>query len=265
TIPHRIVIPLYLCSGAYINSQLEKLAFGGSVERERIYHCGDCNLTIDSRAVEVATERGKDFVTCSACGSRFPLDDLVEQSKKPDDRIKEIDREAEIGQRLAGLATTTKQRRRDGAFDLFLCHNSQDKPAVRELAEELDNMGLLGWIDEEQLLPGDIIQEKLERAIHQAGAVAVCIGPHGIGRWQTVEYHAVYERLISESEPDERVHGFRGGDRGLRVISVLLPGATVKQIPTFLRRHMHVDLRKSSGIQRREAMHQLAAAVLERR
>ena len=115
------------------------------------------------------------------------------------------------------------------------------------------------------MLPGDVIQEKLERTILQAGAVAVCIEPRGLGRWETVEYHAVYERLISDSEPDEKGHGFRGGDRGLRVIPVLLPGATLKQIPLFLRQHMHLDLRKSSGMQRRETLQKLAAAVLERR
>ena len=123
-------------------------------------------------------------------------------------------------------------------------------------------MGLLGWIDEERLLPGDIVQEKLERSILGAGAVAVCIGPQGMGRWQTVEYHSVYERLISESQPDADGVGFRGGERGLRMIPVLLPGAQPKQIPTFLRRHLYVDLRQSTGNAEREALQKLAAGIL---
>ena len=244
----------------YINSQLEAMAFRDSIERERIYHCTECDMTIDSRAPEKARKAGRDFVTCSGCGKRFPLDDLAELAQLPNERIKEIDREAETAQRLAGLATTIKQRLKDAAFDVFLCHNSQDKPAVRELAQNLKDLGLLAWIDEEQLLPGDVVQEKLERAIRRAGAVIVCIGPHGLGRWQQVEYHTVYERLIDLSEKDGD-GGFRTSDQ-LRVIPVLLPGAEVKQIPGFLKRHVRVDLRKKSPQQLREAMRKLAAGIL---
>lgn len=38
-------------------------------------------------------------------------------------------------------------------------------PAVRELAQSLDDLGLLAWIDEKQLLPGDVVQEILERVV----------------------------------------------------------------------------------------------------
>ncbi len=244
----------------YINSQLEAMAFGGSIEAERVYHCSEDNLTIDPQAVLAARKNGRDFVVCSACGARFPLDDLVEQSQQADTRLKEIDRQAQTGQRLAGLATTIDERRKDGAFDVFLCHNSQDKSAVRELGQELGDMGLLAWIDEERLLPGDVVQEKLERAIQQAGAVIVCIGPQGIGRWQTVEYHTVYQRLIELSER-EADGGFRSSNR-LRVIPALLPGAEAKQIPSFLKRHLYVDLRKKSVRTQREQMQKLVTAVL---
>ena len=162
---------------------------------------------------------------------------------------------------LSGLATTIDERRKDGAFDVFLCHNSQEKPAVRELAKDLRDRGLLGWIDEEQLLPGDVVQEKLERAIEQAGAIAVCIGPHGLSRWQTVEYHAVYERFISASEPDEERGGFRSSER-LRVIPVLLPGAENKDIPTFLRRHLYADLRKPGSEHYRTDWQKLITAII---
>lgn len=132
---------------------------------------------------------------------------------------------------------------------------------MRELAADLRDLGLLGWIDEEQLLPGDVVQERLERAIEQAGAIAVCIGPSGIGRWQTVEFHTAYERFIRESERDDDFGRFRS-DRGLRVIPVLLPGAEQKQIPAFLKRHLYVDLRASATKRRPEELRKLATAVL---
>jgi hypothetical protein len=34
------------------------------------------------------------------------------------------------------------------AYDVFLSHNSQDKPQVRRLAERLHNAGLRVWFDE---------------------------------------------------------------------------------------------------------------------
>ena len=199
-------------------------------------------------------------VTCGLCKRSYALDDLIDQAMQPGADLADIDRQASTGQTLAAPPTTIDERRKDGSFDVFLCHNSQDKPAVREFAKDLADQGLLGWIDEERLLPGDIVQEKLERAIRDAGAIAVCIGPNGLGRWQTVEYHTVYERFIDESEP-ESGGGFRSSDR-LRVIPVLLPGAGKKQIPAFLRRHLYVDLRPTDANKRREQMQKLVAAIL---
>ena len=42
---------------------------------------------------------------------------------------------------LAGLAMSV------GRFDVFLSHNSRDKPAVERLAEKLKRAGLEPWFD----------------------------------------------------------------------------------------------------------------------
>ena len=39
------------------------------------------------------------------------------------------------------------------SFDVFLSHNSKDKPDVRELAEALRARGLRVWLDECELVP----------------------------------------------------------------------------------------------------------------
>ncbi|MBC8117217.1 MAG: toll/interleukin-1 receptor domain-containing protein [Candidatus Saccharimonas sp.] len=136
--------------------------------------------------------------------------------------------------------------------------------AVHELAADLRDLGLLSWIDEEQLLPGDVVQERLERAIEHAGAIAVCIGPSGLSPGATLEFHRTYARFIRESERDDDFGDFRS-DRGLRVIPVLLPGAEQKQIPAFLKRHLYVDLRTSAASRRPEELRKLATAVLSDR
>jgi len=33
-------------------------------------------------------------------------------------------------------------------FDVFLCHNSEDKPAVRAIAQKLVKEGIKPWLDE---------------------------------------------------------------------------------------------------------------------
>ena len=39
-------------------------------------------------------------------------------------------------------------------FDVFMCHNSEDKPAVVALAEQLEVAGVRPWLDKWELRPG---------------------------------------------------------------------------------------------------------------
>ena len=40
-------------------------------------------------------------------------------------------------------------------FDVFLCHNSEDKPVVREIAQKLAEKGIKPWLDEADIRGGD--------------------------------------------------------------------------------------------------------------
>jgi len=42
------------------------------------------------------------------------------------------------------------------AFDVFLSHNSKDKPVVRQIAEALKGRGVRAWLDERELPPGSL-------------------------------------------------------------------------------------------------------------
>jgi hypothetical protein len=50
-------------------------------------------------------------------------------------------------------------------FDVFLSHNSKDKPAVIELALRLQANGVKVWLDAWELRPGHPWQEALEQII----------------------------------------------------------------------------------------------------
>ncbi|HEV7509428.1 MAG TPA: toll/interleukin-1 receptor domain-containing protein [Thermoanaerobaculia bacterium] len=124
-------------------------------------------------------------------------------------------------------------------FDVFLSHNSKDKPTVRQLGEDLKKRGLTVWLDEWELVPGRPWQEALEGIVQTTRAAAVLVGSDGIGPWQDREMRGCLSEFV---------------DRGLPVIPVLLPGAPSKpDLPMFLKQFTWVDLRSgltNEGIDR---------------
>jgi hypothetical protein len=115
------------------------------------------------------------------------------------------------------------------SFDIFLSHNSKDRPAVRELAEALHARGLRVWLDEWELVPGRPWQEALEEIIETTRSSAVLVGKDGLGPWQDAEISGCLAEFVN---------------RKLPVIPVLLPDAPeAPKLPFFLKRFTWVDLR----------------------
>jgi MinD-like ATPase involved in chromosome partitioning or flagellar assembly/nucleotide-binding universal stress UspA family protein len=129
-------------------------------------------------------------------------------------------------------------------FDVFLSHNSEDKPIVQELAQALKSRGLRVWLDEEQLIPGRPWQEALDAIIETTHAAAVLIGKNGLGPWEWPEMRACLREFVRRQRP---------------VIPVLLPGAPAKsELPLFLRGFTWIDL--SNGLTD-EGMEKLAWGI----
>ena len=63
---------------------------------------------------------------------------------------------------------------------VFLCHNSKDKPFVRELADRLKSDGVRVWLDEAELNIGDSLIEKISGGIEDMEYVAVIISKNSI-------------------------------------------------------------------------------------
>ena len=78
----------------------------------------------------------------------------------------------------------------DRTYDVFLSHNSADKPSVEELARRLVEEGIQPWLDTWNLIPGAPLQEALEAALDRCAACAVFIGPSGTSPWQNEEMRA---------------------------------------------------------------------------
>jgi formylglycine-generating enzyme required for sulfatase activity len=116
-------------------------------------------------------------------------------------------------------------------FDVFLCHNSADKPQVKKIAEQLQQYDLKPWLDIWELPPGRSWQRLLEKQIEQISSAAVFVGEDGFGPWQQQELYAFLSEFVSRDCP---------------VIPILLPNAPTKpELPVFLRQFTWVDFRIS--------------------
>jgi CheY-like chemotaxis protein len=116
-------------------------------------------------------------------------------------------------------------------FDVFLCHNSEDKRKIKQIGTELSNRGLRPWLDEWELRPGRSWQDALEQQIEEIQSVAVFVGKSGLGPWQAMEVRAFLAEFVRRDCP---------------VIPVLLSNTPKKPVlPVFLREMTWVDFRKS--------------------
>jgi len=120
-------------------------------------------------------------------------------------------------------------KRVEGRFDVFLCHNSADKPAVKAVARALRSRGVLPWLDEWELPPGQPWQPLLEKQIGQIRSAAVFVGLAGVGPWQEQEIYGFLREFVA---------------RRSAVIPVLLDNApSAPDLPIFLRAMTYVDFR----------------------
>ena len=121
------------------------------------------------------------------------------------------------------------RKRAAGEFDVFLCHNWADKPAVKKIAQRLMTAGIVPWLDEWELPPGRPWQPLLEQQIAHIKSAAVFVGSAGIGPWQEQEINGFLRQFVRRSSP---------------VIPVLLENAPdTPALPLFLEAMTWVDFR----------------------
>src|SRR5271165_6297186 len=119
------------------------------------------------------------------------------------------------------------------AFDVFVSYARSDGDAAAELNGWLCAQGLSTFFDRSALRPGLRWVPALEEAIGRAHAVAILVGPHGIGNTQQYERELALVRQT--------------GDPAFPVIPVLMPGCDSP--PTgFLKLVTWVDLSKGKTV-----------------
>jgi hypothetical protein len=128
------------------------------------------------------------------------------------------------------LMSNTPKPQGKQEFDVFLCHNSKDKPEVKQIARVLEALEVVPWLDEWELRPGWPWQRALEEQIEHVKSAAVFVGIDGIGPWQDMEMRAFLNQFVRRNCP---------------VIPVLLKDAPMEPaLPPFLQEMTWVDFRK---------------------
>jgi hypothetical protein len=94
-------------------------------------------------------------------------------------------------------------------FDVFLSHNSAEKPSVRYLKDQLQTRGIHAWLDEGELPPGGSFVDRISDAMRTSRAIAVFFGPAEMGSFHSLE--ADFATV-------------QGVNRQIPVIPVILPG-----------------------------------------
>lgn len=213
----------------FVDSHLSKRALPGKIQKRRIIVCSKCETTMSNEQVEKAKERARTEIICPVCEEKVSL------RKRPVTvtvlGIEEMERQADAGRDRAVAISVIEGKLATNDFDVFLCHNSEDKPAVKKIGQQLMELGILPWLDEWNLRPGIPWQDVLEKQIESINNTAVFIGPDGLGPWQNQEQKAFLRQFVKRNCP---------------VIPVILPGCEkVPKIPVFLETFTWVDFRKS--------------------
>ncbi|ETR68149.1 MAG: hypothetical protein OMM_10825 [Candidatus Magnetoglobus multicellularis str. Araruama] len=81
------------------------------------------------------------------------------------------------------------------AFDVFLCHNHEDKKIVKDIAFKLKDKGIKPWLDVWELPPGQPWQEILEQQIEKIHSVAIFIGKKGLVPGRTANFMPLSNNL----------------------------------------------------------------------
>ena len=86
-------------------------------------------------------------------------------------------------------------------IQVFLCHSSGDKAAVRELCTRLLGDGFSPWLDEEKLLPGQEWDTEIRKAVRSSDVVIVCLSNGAITKEGYVQREIRHALDAAEEKP----------------------------------------------------------------
>lgn len=90
---------------------------------------------------------------------------------------------------------------------VFLCHASQDKPAVRELYKKLvAEKWIEPWLDEENLLPGQDFDLEIYKAARDADAIIICLSKISVAKEGYVNKEIRRALDVADEKPEGAIY-----------------------------------------------------------
>ncbi len=176
----------------YVSVHLKRRALPGSIHRQRLYNCEKCGISITEAQVNARRRMGYTVMHCPVCEKPISLLDREERLTEPvPSAIAAIDRAADAQRDKASAELILKGKMTASDYDVLLCHNESDTEAVRALAEQLQERGILPWLPENgrALSEDDLANMK---------AVAVCVG-RGKVPWNNPETVKYLQQFVSQA------------------------------------------------------------------
>lgn len=97
---------------------------------------------------------------------------------------------------LSGIEEPDADRQDD--WDVFISYSSKDFAVIEKVVSDLKRSGISYWWDDEQILPGDSISQKIEVGLAKSRFVMPCFSQNQIkSGWCRVEYTAILNKVIS--------------------------------------------------------------------
>lgn len=134
---------------------------------------------------------------------------------------------------------------------VFLCHSSADKPMVRELHRRLLSARVSPWLDEVDLLPGQVWEREIPAAVQRSDAVLVCLSSTSVSKTGYLQREIKFAVDAAEEQSDDSIF--------------LIPGRLeASDVPERLRRWQWVNLFAADGYDRLVTALQARALALGR-
>ncbi|HYF35018.1 MAG TPA: TIR domain-containing protein [Prosthecobacter sp.] len=235
----------------FISEHLRQRTAPDSIRERHACHCAHCHEPIDDRAVKARAAQKKRTLICSFCGETTPLVDLLAAPNEAGLNVaKQMQADAKAGRQRITAAWVIKAKEQQGRYDVFLSHNSKDKKEVEEIAKRLKAKGIRPWLDKWDLIPGDTIQDALEKAIKTIPCAVLFFGKADLGKWHVQEVRVYIEKWANGAS---------------RMIPAVLPGVEeMPEMPIWVRQNLWADLRDWKEPES-DAFYRLVCGIVNRR
>jgi hypothetical protein len=88
---------------------------------------------------------------------------------------------------------------------VFLCHSSDDKPAIRKLYQKLKASGFNPWLDEEDILPGQDWQSEITKAVNTTDVILVCLSSGSVTKTGYIQKEIKDVLDVADRQPEDTI------------------------------------------------------------